>query len=131
MASLYVTKRQINAQVVSGNRQAWINTLRSAVTDFLTEIATDETKHQGPDKAIVVAHAKVRAISKYVTEIALLINPNEKPHQRLLELVRAAAADVNEFRSNPEISPMRHRKEIIDIAQQIFKEEWGRVKKGT
>lgn len=51
--------------------------------NFLTEKVTDETKHRDQESVIDAAHKMGRALSQYVSEIALLIYPNAELHRKL------------------------------------------------
>lgn len=132
--TLHVAKKQINASVVSGNRQEWINRLRDEVA-YLTAIVNNlPSAHANDSVTTTEAIAEHGRFVKMAQTVKLLINPTEKDHERLVELIDAAGDEI--------IQSIRNRKAdaskftsvaqgIVKQTQSILKREWERVKRGT
>lgn len=133
IVSLYVARRQIRASVVSTNRQAWINSLRDAIADFMTaEQIVFLSKNTGFFNNADAEKAFEKMIL-LVYRIRLLVNSKEPNHTKLLELLRKESEELAKALSS---QPNEHNKrqsydeEIITLAQIILKKEWVRVKRG-
>ena len=125
-------RKRFSAEVLSKNRQEWINTLRNSIAEYLSYIhtwsafaylASKDNKVDHVEKLILLSH-----------QIQLLINPSEEKHQRL---VQEMSKIFNEFvrfydeESSGDENKMREiTNEIVKLSQAIFKEEWERVKSG-
>lgn len=131
LVSLYVVRKEVNAQVRAGNRQVWINELRSKIAAYLTEVSVNDTLHRPMAEGLNLAHQQVRRIHQLLNEIVLYLNPTEADHKQLVELLRAAAHDVLAKMKGEPVDPMRHRTEIVKNTQAILKREWERVKRGN
>lgn len=134
-----IAKIQFKADVLSVNRQKWIETLRDLVaglnSQFLAAAAIRQTV-EGPT-GIVIARdpelfRRVEKLLRTVSKIELMLNPLEQDHQQLNALMREG---IDQLRSPPPERDIEERIEVIshDItqaAQAILKREWGRVKRG-
>ena len=130
VVQLAIAKRQIKATVLSGNRQAWINTLRAAVAEFMAlavdaNIRTGSLRgKQGYLEAAMADLARLRA-SEF--RISLALNPNEDDHKSLADALTKTLV----WFSNPS-APFSGLGELVDnvrdISRPIFKREWERVK---
>jgi hypothetical protein len=126
-----VARMQISASLVSASRQAWIEKLRDTIAEFQAALLNlgfqgGHSVSRGLDEAERVERAVLLR-----ARIALLINPNEPDHKRLLELVDRCL-DLT-YASGPE--PRRElaavsQIELTGLAQVILKREWVRVKTG-
>ena len=132
-----VSKKQIQASVVSANRQDWINTLRNNISEFQTKakIATVESKLASDLRSEFAADPNsfddaMKEITLLANRIELLINPNEDDHSTLIDKVN----ELLEFCSSGD--PTNNEKhdrlqdQITSVGQQILKREWERVKQG-
>lgn len=121
-------------EVLSKNRQAWINTLRDDISKFIGEV--DSVKkyillyHQDAlneekivtKKDVILSANKMRELK---SKIELLINPNEEKHVRLVQLLENVIQNLQKQEDNDQ-----NINNLTALAQQILKEEWERVKKG-
>ncbi len=125
--SAWVARRQIVAPI----RQKWIDELRDLITEFLSTarmlVVVEETNgilnKEDIDKE---TYKKMLSIERKLT---LMLNPNETLHNDLMEHIRDlldqtehGVPDLLEFGSLV--------RETTEVAQQILKAEWVRVKKG-
>jgi hypothetical protein len=140
MVTLTVAKRQINATVLSANRQKWIETVRDMVAELISLLVAAvvvKAKWQarwdqgrGPLKEDPVMLGKLERIVLARSKIHLLLNATEADHQRLREAIEGAFKHLQseqavESETEADIST------IEKLAQAILKREWQRVKRGT
>lgn len=124
-----IARRQINASLISGNRQAWIDRLRDSIADFQSVLynlgfrggssydrASDDERFQGA--------VQLRS------RIALLINPLELDHKQLLILMDKALSVAYTAGEGSRQEMAMAQAEITDTAQRLLKREWERVKAG-
>ena len=121
---------QINATVLSGNRQQWINSLRDQISEFLSAISMFEILNGqlvgGSEEEI---KKYIERIYLLVAKIQLLLNPKENDHQNLIKLLGEISAALQRSTPRPEV--LYDRKQvIISKTQEILKREWERVKAG-
>jgi hypothetical protein len=126
-----LTEKQIYAAVRSTNRQNWINAVREDVAAYLSAaqrmgtLFSSGARPTGDPEASPLDRL-MHELGKLYSLIELRLNPNEVPHNDLLEslrnLSRAAQIDHAKFQTA--------RGEVVEIAQKIFKAEWERVKRG-
>jgi hypothetical protein len=117
------TERQIFASVRSSNRQAWIDALRNDVAFYIN--MSQRLAHLRSNGEEPSFDMQFEA-SKAFTAIELRLNPNEATHQDLLarleHLGTLGVYNPEQFR--------KAREEVVTKAQEIFKHEWNRVKRG-
>lgn len=154
--AVYCSVEVARMNIRSNSRQNWINQLRDELIDILAIIdyfpSAYANRSTSPEEAITVEHRKFIEKSQ---AIKLLINP--KKHQELINYIDNANALLVKFINlhypnyeNPNFSPhssceepdsiensKKIKKELEDLkdmilkkSQEIFKEEWERVKKG-
>jgi len=132
-ATLYVAKKQLQASVVSNNRQAWINRLRDEVASLTAFILSLPSAHAADSITTSAAMDMHANFVKMAQSVKLLANPSEPDHQELIRLIDLANADIirsinqrianaNQFSTSAET--------IINKTQTILKQEWIRVKQG-
>jgi hypothetical protein len=119
--SVYVARRQVRANVVSANRQKWIDTLRDALSEFsgIHLVAFNTRNLQDTDIS-----TKIFSLQ---SKILLLTNSNEADHIQLNEIIRKM---VNSSPNDPEVDVWKLHEEMISVAQRILKTEWIRVRSG-
>src|SRR5512144_1751006 len=98
--TLTVARRQISANVVSVNRQRWIETLRDLVAELIALIATgmmvrlerarDSTSVNALFATDPLMIQKVERIVMVRNKIRLLTNPGEDDHRQLLDAIDVA-----------------------------------------
>jgi hypothetical protein len=123
----YVNARtQIRANLVSANRQAWINGLREELAE-LFELLTWQFRlrpgtYSGEEGYRYEAEKRSR-IRLLTNKVRLRLNPNESDAQLLLEyLEKLQSCDEWIFEELME--------NTVSKGQEILKAEWKRVKKG-
>ncbi|MDD5053036.1 MAG: hypothetical protein PHO27_09935 [Sulfuricurvum sp.] len=126
--------RTSKMEVLSKNRQAWINTLRDDISNFIGQVdfvQKNVSLHYKEDsteaekvtaKEVILGANKMR---EQKSKIELLINPNEEKHIKLVTLLELTIDNLQK-RINNDINI----KNITILAQEILKEEWTRVKRG-
>ena len=117
---------KIKIEVISKNRQIWINTLRDDLSKFIGSIATIENhmrleeNKESTTRDIFLSATTMREIK---AKIQLLINPTEIKHQKLIIILQEIIILTRD--KNSTVDKIN---ELIDISQNILKEEWDRVK---
>jgi hypothetical protein len=130
---------EFKANVLSVNRQKWIEAMRDLVSSLnsqlLTTAAVRYTVEELP--SVVIARdpemfRRVDNLLRTVSKIELMLNPLKQDHQQLKDLMREA---VDQLRSPSPDGDIEERIEvtsrnIMQVAQTILKQEWVRVKRG-
>ncbi len=120
-----VAIEQIKATTLSGNRQDWIHRLRENIAEYLALL----TAIHGSVK--LSTHDNARRLEKFeqasvrLNMVKLLLNPKEKDHQDLIDLLEhmlhaLGNDDIEDFKTTLHAS--------IEGSQSILKREWERVK---
>lgn len=134
-----IAKIQFRADVLSVNRQKWIETMRDLVASLNSQFLTVAAIRQSVEEptSIVIARdpelfRRVENLLRTVSKIELMLNPLERDHQQLNALMKEG---VDQLRSPPPEQRIEDRFEIISrditqISQAILKREWLRVKRG-
>ena len=133
LVSIFVAKNQINASVVSTNRQTWINRLRDELATLVGIVHHLPSAHANGS---VSSDAAITEYGRFVEKfqvIKLLINPKETDHQELIRLIESANKEIieslNKNQANAsELEAASQR--IVAQSQIVLKREWERVKNG-
>ena len=136
LVSIFVAKNQINASVVSSNRQAWINRLRDELATLVAIVHHLPWGHANGSVSTDDAIAEYGRFVEKFQVIKLLINPKETDHQELVRLIESAGnkimtsinakkAEASEFEA-----AQLAGKRIVTQSQIVLKREWERVKNG-
>ena len=139
VVTLVVARRQINANVVSSNRQKWLDTLRDLLAELvslLAAIVVTRRSWRGPwNEGMAAVEARPELLTKLERivmvqwKIRLLINPNERDHQALYRTIEQAFEHArSEDATDADIAA--DIEAITALAQPILKREWERVKRG-
>jgi hypothetical protein len=135
-----VARHQFRANVVSTNRQKWIDTFRDRLAELLSVInAAQVIKRAAADEwrggAGAALHdpllaEKIEKTFMAVAQIQLLTKGAEPVHETLNETIAAALGhllddDLNECDVSDRIV------EITAIGRGIIRDEWRRVKRGV
>jgi len=117
----------IRIEVLSKNRQDWINTLRDELSNYIGKLNEYRylNKLDDIEELTIKDVLIIKEVTTIVTKIELLLNPTEKTHQDLIKLIKNMNKNIqteNEILS---------REKFIEYSQKILKEEWERVKKGN
>jgi hypothetical protein len=131
LISIYVVRRQFAAQVLSANRQQWINTLRKKLSMILGLMPYySMLKATGELTEAKGAELFERFYSVW-TEVSLLINPAEADHCELVNEIEALIAFLANSPLSVNPDAIRGRIDpIVRHSQAILKREWVRVKRG-
>lgn len=133
LVSIFVAKNQINASVVSSNRQAWINRLRDELATLVAIIHHLPSAHANGSVSTDDAITEYGRFVEHLQVIKLLINPKETDHQELVRLIESASSkiigSINDKHANAsEFEDTGQR--IVMQSQIVLKREWERVKNG-
>jgi hypothetical protein len=132
----YLTTRlQIRADLVSANRQAWINGLRDDLSElselltFLFLLRPGTFSGEEGNRFRMEKRSKVRLL---INRVRLRLNPEEEPSTRILQAINQlrVTADAGANASEAEATFEQWMEAAIANAQEILKAEWKRVKKG-
>ena len=127
---LWIAKRQVRATVLSANRQRWIDSLRSQIADFLASLVTlNAVRSEAFALPPAEYSAKLEQFRLRQFTIRLMLNPNEKDHQRLDDALREGLTLVTSSGPGLKHDELGRILEKIDsIARPVLKREWERVK---
>ena len=138
--TLAVARRQFSANVLSANRQRWIETLRDLLAELISLlVAALVLKSNWRDKwdegrGLIAADpemlTKVERMVLVQWKIRLLINPTEPDHQELYRTIESAFKRIRSEESL-ESETEADIETITTLAQAILKREWQRVKQGV
>jgi len=135
--SYYISRQQIKATVLSGNRQQWINTLRDCIADFQTKariaiVEADLANHKQTSMAAnLMNHDKaMKTICFLSNKIALLVNTDETDHANLISRIKDLESHCIDGDPGDREKESMLQEAITTIGQKILKREWERVKKG-
>jgi len=124
-----IARRQINATLVSGNRQAWIDKLRDAIAEY--QAALRSLGFQGGHTYDRTADVDRRQSAMLLrARVALFINPTEPDHQQLMALMDKGLASAYTAGAAASQESEDTQAAITETAQRILKREWERVKAG-
>jgi hypothetical protein len=140
LVTLTVARRQFNANVLSANRQKWIETLRDMLAELISLlVAAMVIKSDWKDKwdqgrGVIARNPelldKLERIVLVQWRIRLLINPTEADHQELYRGIETAFKRLQSEESH-DSETEADIENITRLAQVILKREWQRVKRGT
>ncbi len=119
--AVYVARRQIQASVVSANRQKWIDTLRDALAELVSIhlVAFSTRRLSDPDISTKVFNLQ--------NKILLLTNPLEADHG---ELNRIIARMIDSSPNDPNVDVWKMQRDLVEVSRRILKTEWKRVRRG-
>jgi len=130
--TLHIARRQIKANVLSPNRQQWINMLRDEISNYLAIMARTAGATAGRVEDQEYLRTCIEDLCRSESKIQLLLNPKEADHVKLIALLKESSSSVwylNYDKKDSFPEDMNNlRKNIIEISQPILKREWKRVK---
>jgi hypothetical protein len=126
LVSMWAADKQARVAVRSANRQAWINTLRDCLAEFVS-LVTIISLSEGSD-----LRTKIEREFFLEAKIKLLLNPNETDHRALVELIdavrTASGATMEKYDQSKEAVLRELVRRLGVLSQTILKREWERVK---
>jgi hypothetical protein len=139
LVTLSVARRQFRANVISTNRQKWIETFRDRVSELLSLMNAAQLikRHSNESwRGGMGAAANMGVADKFekafmaLSEIRLLTNASDPEHQLLNDALAAALAHLqhDELRDQELDACVE---EITSIGRTIIRQEWARVKRGV
>ena len=123
--------------IISPMRQAWIDTLRTKLSEFLSLssiyhrfLSSDENilQFQKEHNIQPVPPDIERKLFILYLNIVLMLNDNESDHNRLIDLLGNFRVDLFDD-DVPSEDKRKSYQEIIRLSKSILKREWERVKK--
>src|SRR5579859_4333389 len=140
LVTLSVARHQFRANVLSTNRQKWIDSFRDRLADLLSVMnaaqiiksasADDWRGGAGPMKDNPVLADKIEKTFMAVAQIELLTKPLETEHQALNDAIAAALVFLQQDAlAQDELSG--RLAEITRLGRSIIRSEWARVKRGV
>ena len=140
IVTLTVARRQFSANVLSANRQKWIESLRDMLAELISlMVAVLVVKAGWKDKwdkglgAIAADPTLLSKLERIVLvqwRIRLLINPTEMDHEELYRSIETAFARI-QADDSADAETDADIPKITRLGQAILKREWERVKRGT
>lgn len=138
--TLSVARRQFRANVISTNRQKWIETFRNRLSELLSLMNAAQVikRHSiaswqgglGPVHANLGLAEKFERAYMALAEIRLLTNASDSEHRHLNEALASALAHLqhDELRDGELAGSIE---DVIALGRTIIRHEWGRVKRGV
>ncbi len=133
LVAYYTTRTQIRANLVSANRQAWINALRDDLSElfelftFLFLLRPGTFNGEDGLKFIMEKRSKIRLL---IIRIRLRLNPTEKLSKALLDAITQLQNVAQSMGSGSDAEFDKWMEATIANAQEILKSEWKRVRSG-
>jgi hypothetical protein len=127
-----ISIQAINKDILSKNRQEWINTLRDSVSQYLSshELSKLIRQYDKKNKNTQPEYKEeFKSWQLLYYKIKLLLNPNEGNSKKLIELMTLLNLATDYSSMSKEAEYERIKNEIIKVTQIILKEEWEKVKK--
>ena len=137
--STRIARFEFRANVLSVNRQKWIDTMRDLVASLTSQLLIAAALRQTVEEptGLVIARdpelsRRVENLLRTVSKIELMLNPLEQDHQQLNALMKEG---TDQLRSPLLDDSIEDRIEVISrditqVLQGILKHEWLRVKRG-
>ncbi|WP_445503061.1 hypothetical protein [Microvirga sp. G4-2] len=134
-----IARFEFKANVLSVNRQKWIDTMRDLVASLNSQllIAAALRQTMTEPSGVLIARdpelsKRVENLLRTVSKIELMLNPLEQDHQQLNVLMKEA---IDQLRSPLLEDGVEDRieaisRDITQVLQGILKHEWARVKRG-
>ena len=121
-----IAERTIKSQVISANRQQWINTLRDTISEFVSLVWMFSAALVTTEKPF----PEFQRLTQVRTKISLLLNPTEEDHKQLEDLLSKSIQQIAEEVKKGKVGEgfFDLRDQITVISQKILKREWERVK---
>ena len=140
VVTLFVARHQFKANVLSTNRQKWIDTFRDRLAELLSILnaaqvikrASVDDWHggAGPVRENPALLDKLEKAFMAVAQIQLLTKAAEPAHKALNDAIAAALGHLQEDELW-EADLSTRTGEISVLGRRIIREEWGRVKRGV
>lgn len=146
-AQIEIATKNIQAQVLSANRQQWINSLRESTAEYITSIHSlrksrtiarhclSLSRKDGTDFFMVHRDAinamtnDARIVDNLKYRILLLINPAESEAIEIKRILDEVKLNTGSFKVKPNKQRLDElSKELVSITQAYLKKEWERVK---
>lgn len=145
-----IAKNNNKVQVLSSNRQAWINALRDCASDYLSQVLIVKNvkiffrtakkvdvsllgimnNHNSVAEMYILETGKLEALD---CKLRLLMNPNEEEAKSiflLMDVIAKNTGTVGAGMVRPNLNELgKCKEEITDLLQKYLKKEWERVKK--
>lgn len=123
-SALDVASKQVHANVVSTNRQKWIDALRDDLAAFITESSTARARVASGRISASELYEIAKPMILLYNRLRLRLNPGEEDHREVIETVKMILQDIRA--SN--VADLEER--VAALGQTILKREWTRVKQG-
>lgn len=146
-SQLEIATKNIKAQVISANRQQWINNLRESTAEYLSAVHSlrksrtiarhclSLSKKDGSD--FLIAHRDAinamtndaRIVENLKYKILLLVNPAEPEAIEINRILQEVSENTGSFDKSPNKTRLYElSKDLVAITQVYLKNEWVRVK---
>jgi hypothetical protein len=138
--TLSVARRQFSANVLSANRQKWIDAFRDGLAELISLLnaaqsakrASTEEWHHGLGRlsADRTFAEKLEKTYRAIAQIQLLTKAEDPVHQALNEAIAAALGHLREDELR-EAELTACLAETGRLGREIIRKAWGRVKRGV
>ena len=138
--TLLVARQRFSADVLSANRQRWIDTFRDRLAELLSVMSVAQVIKRGaagewrggagPARDNPALVDKLEKTFLAIAQVQLLTKPTEPAHQTLNDTISAAVAFLQEEEAH-ETHLSACFGDIITLGRGIIRDEWERVKRGV
>lgn len=140
LVTLRASQRQFNASVLSTNREKWMASLREALAELASLVATLAQHKQRLHGAWPADHvalatdpalaARYERLVWLFWNIRLLTNPDEPAHQALCRHIDDVVFRLRDGDASMTVT-QRDIDAIVNAAHPVLRMAWRRVKQGT
>lgn len=146
-AQLDIASKNLNAQVLSNNRQQWINNLRDSISDYLGSVSAlrrsrviarwcwDSAQKDNRDfhidhrDAVLAMTDDNETMDRLAYKIKLLVNPVEPVAIEIINVLNEMPQYTGDFQNKPDKLKIKELSDKLILHSQIYlKAEWERVK---
>lgn len=138
LVSTRIARTQFKTNVLSVNRQKWIETMRDLVASLTAQLLTTAAiRHtvEEPTGSVIAQDPelfrRVETLLRTISKIELMLNPLQQQHEQLNGLMHDAIAQLRSpsSKETTEECIEAMSRDIIKVSREILKYEWMRVKR--
>lgn len=147
-AQLNIASKNLNAQVLSVNRQQWINSLRDTTANYMSAVNALRKSRTMARYCLQLAKKNdhdffiqyggqisamtedAREVDNLSFKIRLLLNPAEEEAIKITSLLKDITFNTGAFERRPDKNAIASLgDELVEVTQKYIKKEWDKVKR--
>lgn len=119
-----VAKLQIHSNVISQNRQKWVDALREDLSAFVTELEVIKEKIRNSTSTPTNLQELSKGLFLVYNRLRFRLNPDKQDHVDIIKCMENILSDVT-------ASDVRAKSEnLVLLGQRLIRKEWVRIKSG-